>query len=153
MMQTRTTGFTLVELISIMIMIGILAVVALPRFFDSSTFEARAFSDQTLAILRYAQKAAIAQRRTVCVTFTSTTVSLTMAAAAGTNTCGANPPLLGPGGENPYQITAKSNISFSATPAAFYFTSLGQASVTQTIQVSGAPDSITVERETGYVHP
>lgn len=64
----RTSGFTLLELIVIIGIIGILAVVALPRLQQDEGFKQRAFHDQTLAALRYAQKAAIAQRRTVCVT-------------------------------------------------------------------------------------
>lgn len=67
----RQRGFTLIELIMVMVMLGVLAVFAAPRIFNSDDFYARGFHDETLALLRYAQKTAIAQRRTVCVTFTS----------------------------------------------------------------------------------
>src|SRR5665647_363876 len=74
-------GFTLIELIMVMVMLGVLAVFAAPRIFNSDDFYARGFHDETLALLRYAQKTAIAQRRTVCVSFAPKEVSLTIASA------------------------------------------------------------------------
>src|SRR3989338_11263391 len=69
-------GFTLVELIMTMIVVGILAVAVLPRFADVIVFEARGFRDETLSLLRYAQKSAVAQRRTVCVAVASDGITL-----------------------------------------------------------------------------
>lgn len=150
-------GFTMVELIAVLVIVGVLAAVAAPRFFTRSDFDARGFSDQTLAILRYAQKAAVAERRTVCVAFSASgvapaTVILTIGSAFG-GAC--NTPLTGPDGTAPYRITAPSGISFGslpAYPASFTFSPLGQASAGQVIQVTGAPNAITIEQETGYVH-
>jgi MSHA pilin protein MshC len=147
----RTSGFTLIELITIMLLVGILSATAVSRFFNPDIFFSRGFSDETIAILRYAQKSAVAQRHTVCVAFTNNTVTLTIAAIAGAINCTVN--LTGPNGATPYVVTARSGIVFTAIPTNFYFTSLGQASVGQNIQITGANGSITVEQETGYVHP
>lgn len=148
-------GFTMVELIAVLVIVGVLAAVAAPRFFTRSDFDARGFSDQTLAILRYAQKAAVAERRTVCVAFSAVgvapaTVTLTIGSAFGV---ACNTPLTGPDGTVPYRITAPGGIAFSSSPATpLTFSPLGQASPGQTIQVAGAPNTITVVQETGYVY-
>ena len=47
-------GFSMVELIAVMIIAGILAAMALPRFFDRNIFESRGFHDQVISTLRYA---------------------------------------------------------------------------------------------------
>lgn len=146
-------GFTMVELIMVIVIIGVLAVFAAPRF-NATDFNARGFHDETLAILRYAQKSAIAQRRPVCVTFTGNSATLTVDAdrnaATGTGGCELN--LIGPRGDTPGTITARSGVTYGSTPAAFNFDGLGQPSVSQAIQVAGAGYSITVEPGTGYVH-
>lgn len=154
----HTRGFTLIELIMVIVLLGVLAVFAAPRIFNSNDFNARGFHDETLSLLRFAQKTAIAQRRTVCVVFSATTgATLRMAANAATPTC--NTDLRGPQGESPATITAKSGVAYTGTPLSFNFDGLGQpvdgtgATVaTQVIQVSNAANTITVETVTGYVH-
>jgi len=135
----------------VMLIIGILAVAAVSRFFDRQTFESRGFYDETLAALRYAQKTAIAQRRNVCIAFSTSTATLTIASASGSAAaCDTN--LTGPTGTTPFVVTARSGVAFAALPANFQFSALGQASLAQTMQVVGATGNIVVEQETGYVH-
>lgn len=57
------SGFSLVELVATLIVIGILAAFAVPRFVDRTGFESRGFYDQAQGLVRYAQKIAIAQRQ------------------------------------------------------------------------------------------
>ena len=56
-------GFSLVELVTTLIVVGILAAFAVPRFVGRTGFESRGFYDQAQGIVRYAQKIAIAQRQ------------------------------------------------------------------------------------------
>ena len=150
-LKNTATGFTLVELIVVIVIIGVLAVAAVPRMFDRNTFDSRGFYDETVSALRYAQKAAIAQRRTVCATFTSASLTLTIAATAGASTCTVN--LANPAGGSPFTVTPRSaGITYTTTPASFNFNALGQASSGQTILVNGATGSIIIEQDTGYVH-
>ena len=139
-------GFTLVELITIMVIVGILAVAAMPRFFDRNTFESRGFYDQLISTLRYAQKAAVAQHRFVCVTFAANSITLTYGVTAA---CGSD--LTGPTGAAPYTVTAPGGVTMSGG-AAFNFNALGRPSAAQSITVSGYTTAIVVEAETGYVH-
>lgn len=141
-------GFTLIELIMVMVVVGILAVFVAPRFFDANIFKARGFADQVQATLRYAQKEAIAQRRFVCVSFTATTVSLFTGA---TIPCATPFPSIS--GSGNYVVTSpSSSITISPVPAALAFNGLGQPQPNAQATVVAGGTTITVEAETGYVH-
>nr|WP_314538957.1 type II secretion system protein [uncultured Massilia sp.] len=75
----RAGGFTFVELIAVMVLIGILAAFAVPRLADGSTSAALTFGDQVVSSLRLAQKNATARRRLVCANITGNAVVLSMA--------------------------------------------------------------------------
>lgn len=60
----------MVELIMVMVLAGILAAVGASRFFTRTGFDVSSFADTARGMVRYAQKLAIAQNRTVWVTGT-----------------------------------------------------------------------------------
>ncbi|MFZ2540648.1 MAG: GspH/FimT family pseudopilin [Gallionella sp.] len=151
-------GFTLVELIMTMVIVGILAAVVAPRFFDNNVFQSRGFADELQASLRYAQKVAVAQRRVVCMAFDIVSVPNTLALTIDTNTppdggCDAPLPSLADGAN--YVVRAPAGVAFGTAPAPvdFSFNALGTpAPAPPTITITGATNGITIEPETGYVH-
>lgn len=153
-------GFTLVELVMVIVLVGVLAVYAAPRMLNSSDLNARGFHDVTMAYLRYAQKTAIAQRRTVCVQFTTNSVTLLLTHVEAASVCDASNSAVfkGPDGEPSAQGKGV-GYSGGTAPGVLSFDGLGQpldstgAALTtaRTIPISGAVD-ITVEAATGYVH-
>jgi len=58
--RASAAGFTLVELVLTLVVLGILSMVVLPRFFDATEFRARGYFDDTLSAARYGNKLALA---------------------------------------------------------------------------------------------
>jgi MSHA pilin protein MshC len=140
-------GFTLPELVAVLVVMSVLAVVALPRLWGSS-FNELTLYDDTLAALRYAQRTAVTQQRTVCATFTATQLTLTYASAYGSTVC--DQPLVRPASTAQYQVTAASPVSYTAA-STFRFDRVGIPNLSQTITISGGK-TLIVEAGTGYVH-
>lgn len=146
----RDPGFTLVEMIVTIVILGILAIVVLPRFVDRRDFDTLKFYDQSLAAVRYAQKVAIAQRGTVSVVIAPNALSVCFDAGCAT-------PVLDPSTGAALVVVAPSGVTLSMSQPSLAFTGLGSTSgvaAPVVITVSGTPvRAFTVEPETGYVHP
>lgn len=59
-MDVAQRAFTIIELIMVIMIMGILAAVVGPRFFDRKAFDERFYFEEALSAVRYAQKLAIA---------------------------------------------------------------------------------------------
>jgi MSHA pilin protein MshC len=144
-------GFTMVELIVTMVIIGILAVVVLPRFDLLRGFDEIGYRDQVKATLEYARKAAVAQRRNVQVTLAIGSVSVTIASdipeGAAANTFNRN--LILPG-SNSNTFPAPAGVTLSPATT-LTFDPLGRPSAAGSFTISGVTQPIIVEAETGYV--
>jgi MSHA pilin protein MshC len=147
----RGRGFTIVEMVVTIAILGLLAAVVGPRFVGRDAFASRGFHDEAQSVVRYAQKTAIAWRRPVYVCVTATVVSAGSVAGCGTL-------LVHPATGNALTTTAPSGVTL--TPASFGFDGAGRpspnAQVTIAIASTIAGDparQIVVEAETGYVHP
>lgn len=143
-------GFSLVELILVMVIAGILAAVAVPRLVGRNSFDSRGFADQLAATARFAQKLAIAQRRAVVVRLTPGAATLCY---NDVGVCVAAP---GPGGEKPYTVSAPGGVTIASPVASLVFDAIGRPvgiTAPLDIQVNGSgAHHVWVEQETGYVH-
>jgi len=152
----RRRGFTLAELVMTIVIMGILIAVTAPRFVSWKGFSSRGTYDEAQAVVRYAQKTAIAWRRPIYVCVSATDIS-----AISNNDCAAPaPPLVThPLTGAPLKTsTAPSGVTLSSSAGpSFSFDGLGRpnAAVTITLTSTITDDparQIVVESETGYVH-
>ena len=159
-------GFTLAELVMTLVIVSILAVFVVPRLEFKICFDERAYHDKLKAGLQFARKAAVAQRRYVCVGVAANVVTFTVDTSVPESTAtpfgGTCPfaaaltlpsPDSGCGGGAGNQICAATGVTLAAPSSGttFQFDARGGASAAVTFSSTGQPD-IKVEPETGYVH-
>jgi MSHA pilin protein MshC len=154
----RQRGFTIVELVAVLILIGILAAVALPRLGVVDAFRSEGWREQTVAGLRLAQATAGGHRRLVCAQFSGSGLNLSLATANPASTCTS--PLLGPDGSSSFGTTAPSTgTAVSVAPSStLYFqpngqvTSDGAGTTVATFTISATDlTPITVHGASGHV--
>jgi MSHA pilin protein MshC len=151
MPRSAQRGFTLVELILVITLLGILSFVVATRMLDVDSVNARGFADRLESTLQQAHKQAIAQRRRVYVNVD--------AAAGRVRACfdaaaGCAQPLPSPAG-GVLDITTPGGIALTSAVAQFSFDALGRPSLGATTVLNvtggGATHSVSIERESGYV--
>jgi MSHA pilin protein MshC len=169
-MTGRQTGFTLIELVGVMLLVGIMAVFVLPRMFQRTTYDARTFIDDAKSVVRYGQKIAIAQNRNVYVVFSGNRGALCFDAGCAshvqapvqrkaTAACDNDSSWMCTG--LPDGVSA----GISSGAGSFYFNALGRpfnqgdaaptstfSGLTVSVSGGGVAGQIVVEPETGYVH-
>ena len=153
-------GFTLAELVVVLLLTGILAAVAIPRLFNQGEFAARGAHDLVGSALRHAQKSAIAMRRNVCVAVGTTSVAVTYASAAGSDqACAAANTLANPATGQPFAGTVYPQGATVSAATSLVFDALGRPlsaalvplNAATSISVTSHATPITIEPETGLV--
>lgn len=151
--RATNRGVTLIELITVILIVGILAAMAVPRFFDLGVFEERGFYNEVASALRYAQKIAVGSGCSVRVSITATSYDLRQQAASG-NRC--NPAdstwttqVLMPDGS---AATATAPGSVTISPVTNYeIDGLGETNLGADLNVTVGGLTMTVQSESGYV--
>jgi MSHA pilin protein MshC len=155
-LRDNAPGFTIVELVVTISIVGILALIAIPKFTGTGTFQSRGFYDQATETVRYAQKTSVAWRQQIFVCVSAGAITASAVAGCGTPlthpTTGAALTATAPNGVT----LAGASFSFAAPTA----TTAGgrpnpdaQVTITVNSTIPGDPPrQIVVERETGYVH-
>ncbi len=138
----RSSGFTLLELIVIIVLLGIMAAIALPRFFDVSDYRIRAAYDEVAGAVRYAQKLAVASGCEVQVQIYNNGYALQRHATDCTTGSFIN--------VTDHPITHATFSGVTLTPVtSFVFDRAGRSSSAVTINVGNK--SFNLIAETGYV--
>lgn len=144
----NNSGFTMTELVIVIIISVILAAFAAARI-STQAFDTEGFANQTIAMVRFAQKIAISQRRTVAVVVTPGTPGTIRLCYTDTSCTGGD--VHEPPGSASFTKTSKSNVTVAGS--SFTFSALGKPSAAGTITISGdGSTTVTIEAETGYVH-
>lgn len=145
-------GFTLVELVVVISVMTIVSAVAAPRFVGNDIFQTRGDADILAASLRYAQKTAIAQRRTVFVSYHTTNRSIDL---CFNSNCTSR--LQDPVSGGNYRATLSRNVSVVIPNLAFDAAGRPIPNALTTLKVTNARNTrqsfeIVVEDESGYIH-
>ncbi|MBS0399259.1 MAG: type II secretion system protein [Proteobacteria bacterium] len=147
------SGYTLIELIVVISILGILSATLGPRLFDQSAFSQRGYADELAAALRFARKAAVITGCPARIVLSANAYAGSQQAPSG-NAC--NPldaswstPLLGPDGT---AIAGSAPSGITTTPAGtFQFDAQGRLSASPGTTLTVGARTLTLDAGTGFV--
>lgn len=146
MTPRSVAGFTLIELILVLVITAALAVFALPKVVDTTLWRLRAFGDDLQGRSQAMLRLALQQRRPIVATITSTGVSWAYASGTAIDSlpCPATEsPCIAEGGSR--TVTFNSGNSGNST------TSTG-AALTLTVSAGGYSQAYRIEADTGLIY-
>ncbi len=157
---TDPSGFTLIELITVIAILGVLAAVVGPRFASTGEYDARVFQDDVAQALRFAQAKAVGTGCMMRVTFAATGFTVERDDCNSANGFNPNPVINPDDSSSGYtqRDNPPSGMAWSYTVNPLLFDAQGRAR-NSSLNVLASAASITVgsrtlhvEGATGYVH-
>ena len=147
------SGFTLIELVVVILLLGVLSVVAMGRMFDGNQFKARGFFDDTVTAVRFAQKLAVSTGCEVQVQITSSGYQLFQGATCTSSTFSTK--VKNPANRSNDYFNDELPDGYSLNPATITFNPRGfidsGADTEVTLSGGSTSPSFTVYGETGLV--
>lgn len=146
-------GYTMVELVVVLAVMGVLAATMGPRFFSQSTFTDRGYADELASALRATAQAAVASGCPARLTLSSGGYSATQQAAVA-NACNSSDttwstPVLGADGT---ALSGSAPSGTAATPTGVYtFNGRGSLSSQPGTTITVGSRSVTIDAVTGLV--
>ena len=145
-------GFSLVELVTVIVVVGALAAIAVPRIVDRRSFEERGFYDEVVSAARYAHKLALSTGCPVRFEITVAGVYTLYRNATGCNSGALTGPVVHPGTRvAPFSGTKPSGTTFTMTTADVTFDALGKTIDGATRTVTVGSFSFQIIGATGYI--
>ena len=149
------SGFTLIELVVVILLLGILSVVAMGRMFDGNQFAARGFFDDTVTAVRFAQKLAVSTGCEVRVSLSGSGYALDQPANRADCTTGAfDKTEVNPANRTiPYANDEVAGLTLTPTPTTIVFDAQGLAASDALVVMTGpgASYQFSVSSATGLV--
>ena len=132
-------GFTLIELVTVITILGLLAVAVVPRFVSTSTFESRTVEDQLISALRQGQQLALSK---------AISANVQVQTNSGNHRIRIS---YDEGGIQTIDIAIARNVSLPATTIGFLKNGDAALASQQVIAITPGTRSVCVET-TGYAH-
>jgi len=154
------SGFTLIELITVIAILGVLAVVVGPRFASTGVFEARTFYDDVLQAIRYAQAKASGTGCLTQIDFTASGFRVQVDSDCNSANGLSLADITSPDGFDAGYTelsTLPAGVTYSATVDPLVFDPEGRARnsslavLSSTAQVTVGSEAIRIDGATGYV--
>lgn len=151
--RSASKGYSLIELLIVMVVLGALASVAGSRFFTQQPFSERGYADELAAALRFTQKAAVITGCPARLTIGAASYAASQQAASG-NTC--NPAdttwptaVFGPDG---VALQGAAPAGLTAIPSGIYqFDAQGRLTGSPGNTLTVGTRRITIDAATGFI--